>query len=430
MRDLIATTARGLEEVCADELRELGASSVAVERGAVRFRGDQELLYRANLWLRTASRVLVSFGGFEFGSPDHLHEAATELPWEDAVGDGATIAVIASSRDAVEQGIRNAHFAALRIKDAICDRLRARRGKRPNVDLERPDVLVRARIVGGRCDLSLDATGSVALHERGYRQAARVAGGTRRGGGGGYDGGRPGAGAPDAPLRPFLAAGILALAKYAGDRPLLDPLCGTGTLLVEAAWIATDRAPGLGRESPFGFSGWADADRKLLHRVRTEAHQRAEAGEDRSPPPIVGRDLNPRAIDAARASAEAAGVDAIIRVEVGDARTAEPPGSGAGLVVTNPPYGERLGEERELEALYRGLGDALKQRFPGWSAWVLCGNPKLGKSVGLKTSRRHPLWNGAIECRLLAYDLFAGARKQREELRRDENAPPEPSGSD
>ena len=381
---LVATCSRGLEEVVAAELRALGCVDVAPGRGSVGFRGGQRALVRANLWLRAASRVLVTLAEGPAGGRQALYELAAAVAWEDLVAPGQTVVVDVAGRGA---GFASAGFAALTVKDALVDRIRARRGNRPDVDRDDPDLRVNLHLAGERAQLALDASGEPLAH-RGYRP---------RGG--------------PAPLAESLAAGVLLLAGYDGSQPFVDPMCGTGTIAIEAALVATRRAPGLHRR--FACERWRFLPAALLREEREAARAQRRAARQ----PVVGSDHDPRAVDAARRNADAAGVADVVRVERRELAALEPPGPGA-LIVANPPYGVRLGDADELPELYRAIGDALKTRGAGCTAWLLVGDPALAGRIGLRPQRRIVLFNGPIECRLLRFDLYRGDGR-----RRDEDAP-------
>ncbi|HSA20884.1 MAG TPA: THUMP domain-containing protein [Myxococcota bacterium] len=329
--------------------------------------------------MRTAERVLVFLREFSAATPEMLYNQVRRIDWLQYLRPHMTFAVncVISKRGA-PGGPNHSHFTALKIKDGIADDLRKRAGERPDVDVEAPDVRVHAYVLGKRCRLSLDATGE-GLHRRGYRQATGAA-----------------------PLKESLAAALLELSGWDGESPLVDPMCGAGTILLEAAARARGLAPGLGRER-FGFMGWTDFDAALWARLVAEARARARAT---APGPLLGFDRDGRAVEHAREAARALGVAGDARFEVQELAACAPPAGGRpGLLLTNPPYGVRLGAEGGLEALYRQLGDVLKQRFRGWRAGLLT-TPDMAKHVGLKPSRRIPLFNGPIECRLLLYELY------------------------
>ncbi|MEO8605445.1 MAG: THUMP domain-containing protein [bacterium] len=378
-----ATAAKGVEALVADELSSFGAADVEPTRAGVSFAGDLEVAYRAVLWSRVASRILLPLASFSAPSPQALYEGVGAIDWAAHVATRRTIAVDASTS---ESAIAHSHYAALKTKDAIVDQLRARRGTRPDVDVERPDVRVNVHLNRDRATVSLDLSGA-AQHRRGYRDKRAAA-----------------------PLKESLAAAVLLLADWparaAARQPLLDPMCGSGTLVLEAALIAGDIAPGL-RRAHFGCVGWAGHDAGLWTRLRSEADERAAAAPRRRAAIFAG-DADARAVRAAETNAQHAGLHGRVRfAPLPLADCAPPPGAAAGVVVTNPPYGFRLGEEAQLGPLYAQLGDVLRRQFLGWTAFVLTGNSALAKRIGLRSSRRVPLWNGAIECRLLEFAISA-----------------------
>lgn len=371
---------RGLEQTVAAELAGLCAASVTPTAAGVAFSGDIETGYRACLWLRSASRVLLTVASFPAPFPDALYEGVLAVDWPGLFDRRKTFAVDFSS---TRSQITHTAFGAMKAKDAIADCFRARHGTRPDVDRDAPDVLVNIHVHEDRATVSIDLSGA-ALHRRtgpAYRGAA--------------------------PMKETLAAGILLLAGWpaaaAAQKGFLDPMCGSGTLVVEAARIAADLAPGLARRK-FGFLGWTGHDSSAWTRIRAEASDRARS--DRQTPPIVGCDNDPDAVAAAMASANAAGVSRRVRFERRELSLAEPVSETPGLVILNPPYGERLGREKDLEVLYQRIGATLKARFPGWTGWVLTGNRDLVPHLGLKPTRRIPLYNGPIECRLLCLPIL------------------------
>lgn len=376
-----ATAGKHLEPLLADELRGLGAEVLKETHGGVGFSGPLVLAYRVCLWSRLANRVLLALGEFPADSPEGLYEAARSVPWGEHFGLDATFAVdchLSHSR------ISHSQFAALKIKDAIVDQFRDRLGARPSVALDQPAVRINAYLYRDRLTLGLDLAGD-SLHRRGYRQEGVAA-----------------------PLKENLAAAVLVragwpeLAVTAGV--LVDPLCGSGTLPIEAGLVAADVAPGL-RRSHWGLLGWQQHDGIAWRVLLEEAEQRRVRGLD-APFEIWGYDADPAAVRIARANAERAGLGGRVHFERRELADAAPPvGVGPGLVVANPPYGERLGVASELPLLYRRLGDTLRSQFPGWRAAVLTGNPDLGKRMGLRARRFHSLYNGPIECRLLHFEV-------------------------
>jgi 23S rRNA (guanine2445-N2)-methyltransferase / 23S rRNA (guanine2069-N7)-methyltransferase len=376
MPRFFATAPRGTEEVLAAELRALGSGSVEAGRGGAAFGEKLVDGYRACLWSRVASRVLMPLAQFEAGDADALYEGVHAIDWTDHLGPDRTLAVDAAGGGRAPAGPR--HFVALKTKDAIVDRIRSAEGSRPNVDTERPDVRVNVHLNGDRVTVNLDLAGG-SLHRRGI--------------------GRSGAAAP---LKENLAAAVLHIAGWPArfeEAPLCDPFCGSGTLLLEAAWMALDVAPGMTR-AKFGAEAWRGHDAALWKKLCTEAAERQRVAERRDVR-IAGSDASQQALRAARGNLKRAGIRDRVRLDRLELRDVEPPWETPGLVVTNPPYGERLGETGELGPLYETLGNVLRRRFLGWSAWVLTGNPALAKRIGLRPASRHVLHNGPIESRLL-----------------------------
>jgi putative N6-adenine-specific DNA methylase len=367
-----ATCGRGVEPVLADELRGLGALDVQPGRGGVGFAGDRELLYQANLWLRTAVRVLMPVLEVDVTSPDELYEAVKALDWSPYLTPEHTLAVDCNVRDS---HITHSKYAALRVKDAICDQFVERQGRRPSVDVEEPMVGLNLHVHRDHAVLSLDSSGA-SLHKRGYRPIQ-----TR------------------APLNEALAAALVQLTGWRPEQPFADPLCGSGTLPIEAAWIALRRPPGLTRRR-FGFMGWMDYDVALWTSLRDEAR----AGVLRAlPAPILASDARADAVAMARDNARAAGIGHLLRFEKRDVRDFQPSDGPPGVLLCNPPYGERLGEEASLRGLYRLLGEVFAQRCRDWAAWVFTGNRRLAREIGLPPAAEVPLFNGKIPCRLLRF---------------------------
>jgi len=354
---------RGLEAPLAAELTALGATFVKPTDGGVGFAGPLELAYHANLESRLASRILWRIAHGRYRNEDELYKLALGIEWERHFTVERTLRVdIAATRSP----LTSLEFATLRVKDAVCDRFRDVCGKRPSVDKQRPDIRVHADV------------------KRGYRREADIA-----------------------PLRENLAAGLIALSGWTPGTPLLDPLCGSGTIAIEAALIAADRAPGLART--FGFQKLAWYDGPTWQRIRQRAHDRVRAAPDA--PTIAASDVDGRVLELCRRNLATARVAEFVSVEEADVLDRGAP-APAGVLIANPPYGVRLEDDAMLTAFYPKLGDALKQRFAGWTAYLLTGDPRLAKMIGLKPSRRTPLYNGAIECRLYRFEIVAG-RHQR-----------------
>jgi putative N6-adenine-specific DNA methylase len=376
---------RGLEAALAAELAPLGATDLAPTDGGVSFAGPLTLAYHANLESRLASRILWRVGGGDATDEHQLYDLVHGIDWLQHFAAGRTLRVdVAATRSP----LRSLEFATLRVKDAVCDVFRERTGTRPSVDKRAPDVRVFVHLTEQQATIYLDTSGEP-LFKRGYRRDTE-----------------------EAPLRENLAAGILALSGWTPAEPFLDPMCGSGTIAVEAALIAADRAPGLARR--FGFQKLAWYDGPAWQRITQAARDRVRAAP--AAPTLFASDQADGAVAKTRAHLDAAKVDGFVAVERADALTRAAP-APAGVIVTNPPYGVRLADQDALAALYPRLGDALKQRFAGWRACVLTGDLRLAKLIGLKPDRRTPLYNGALECRLFAFRLVAGQHRERGAVR-------------
>ena len=358
----------------AKEIRALGGREDRTAAGGVSFTGEPVLGYRANLWLRTAHRILLRLSDFHAPTPAALYEGVAAMPWPDIFPVRKTIAVDATVRDS---GITHSHFAALKTKDAVVDRFRESRGARPDVDPLSPDIRINVRIVRDACTLSLDLSGE-SLNRRGYR-----------------------ADPEEASLRETLAAGMVLLSGWDGRTPLLDPVCGAGTIPIEAALFAKNAAPGL-RRSGFAFQHLSDYDRSLWNTLIAEAQDKMHAFPAAS---IEGSDKSPEAIRNARRNGKRAGVSDIVALHTRDVKEFSPSGP-PGIILCNPPYGVRMRPGSGEEIFYRALGEFFKKRCTGWTAFVLSGNPDATRHIGLKASRKFPLMNGPIDCRLLRYELY------------------------
>ncbi len=392
--DLFATSAKGLEELLAEELRQVGAESVKVVRAGVSFRGPLAVAYRACLESRVASRVLLPLKKFPAPTPEKLYGGTKSIRWSDHLGARQTLAVDFTS---VRSDLTHTHFGALKVKDAIVDQLRSVHGERPSIDVMDPDVRVHVHLQDNVAEVSIDLSGQ-SLHKRGYRDQT-----------------------VPAPLKENLAAALLLLAKWperaAQKTPFLDPMCGSGTILIEAALIATRTAPGLFRRR-FGFEGWKKHDPGLWHRVKAEAQAKI-IRDPKALPRMTGTDQDVRAVRASLVHIEQAGLHGLVHVERREFSESAPfkdelpeGQSPKGIMVFNPPYGERLGEIEELKPLYASVGNVLKQRFTGWESYLLTSAPDLAKAVRLEPSRKFVVFNGAIECRLLRYDVFSGSGRR------------------
>jgi 23S rRNA (guanine2445-N2)-methyltransferase / 23S rRNA (guanine2069-N7)-methyltransferase len=386
-----ATAAKHVESLLTEELRGLGMADATESRAGARFTGTLADAYRVCLWSRVASRVLLPLAEFPAETPEALYAGIAEIPWEDHLGAGDTFAV---HLDTVASRLSHGHFGALKVKDAIVDRFRDRQGTRPEVRLERPDLQVHVYLYRDRATVSLDLSGE-SQHRRGYR-AQGVA----------------------APLKETLAAAILLRAGWpkiaAGGGALLDPMCGSGTLPIEAAMIAADLAPGLLR-GHWGFLGWRQHQPDAWAALLDEARERRAKGLARIGS-IRGYDRDPRAVRIALANLERAGLAGRVHFERRDLADCTPGRSeDLGLLVVNPPYGERMGGppgegvgSGSLPALYASIGRIARERFVGWRAAVFTARPDLGKQMGLRATRMHTLYNGAIECRLLHFEITPG----------------------
>ncbi len=370
---LFATAARGTEPLLAEELGELDAKRIRQDRGGVRFLASLEEALRICLWSRIAMRVLYPLASLEAEGAEGLYEAARQVAWEEHLTATSTLAVEATLRGSEH---RHSGFVALKIKDAVVDRLRQRLGSRPDVDTRDPLVRIVAHLAGTRLTLSLDLCGAP-LYRRGYRTDPTLA-----------------------PLKETLAAAILRAASYRGEEALLDPLCGSATFLIEGALIAANRAPGGGRR--MAVERWPHLGQEAAA-ILTELRAEAQRGQRPPAAPIAGFDKSERAVTAARKNIRAAGVADWVRVTSGDATAPFEPPASAGLLLTNPPYGERQGlGQQGMKTFYFRLGENLR-RLNGWRIFVLSGNPAFESAFHTRPTSRRRLWNGPIECQLLGY---------------------------
>ncbi len=375
---LFASCPRGLENPLAAELAGLGASGVQSVAGGVAFEGDTRVIYRANLESRIATRVLLRLFTLPYRSEEDIYRASYELDWPQRFEVGRSIRVYLTAQRCP---LKSLDFLTLRIKDAVCDRFRSAVGSRPNVDTRAPEVRIHAFLDATQFTLYLDTSG-----EPLFKRGARAATG-------------------EAPLKENLAAGILKLTGWQPGTALLDPMCGGGTFLVEAAQIALDIAPG--SERSFGFERLKNFDAALWRELRSEAGARRKP---LVPLPIYGSDLYGDTLKLAHANLRAAGVAQAVQLKQANALEISAPAE-TGVLVTNPPYGERMGEQQELAAFYPKFGDALKQKFAGWNCYILSADMNLPKLIKLQVSKRTPLFNGALECRLFEYRIVAGSMR-------------------
>ena len=376
--EMVAKTFQGLEDVLAEELRDLGAENVEPGRRMVSFEGDLETLYKANLCCRTALRVLKPIFKFTAANTDELYDRAKEFDWGSLMSVGSTFSIdtVANSDE-----FTHSRFVTYRVKDAIVDWFKDRYGddKRPGVRLQDADVMINVHIAGDQVTLSLDSSGE-SLHKRGYRVAQT-----------------------EAPINEVLAAGIILKSGWRGDSPLVDPMCGSGTFLIEAALIAANINPGVYRRH-FTFENWKDFDPELFDRLYND-----DSGEREFTHKIIGADMSPRAIDIAAQNIRSAGVGRMIELHTRPLSEWQEAPEG-GVLVTNPPYGERISVE-DMEGLYRLIGNRLKNVFKGYHAWIIAAKNEFVNEIGLSPSVKIPILNGPIECELREYIIFEGDYK-------------------
>lgn len=374
-----ATCPRGLEPLLQDELSRLGAKQLDPTDGGVGFAGDLALCYQANLHSRFATRILWRIDKGQYRSEEDIYQAAYKQPWQRWFNVNQTFMV---KLTASKSPLKNLEFVTLRIKDAVCDRFRVEAGSRPYIDTKQPDVRVHAYLTDTLYELFLDTSGA-ALFQRGLRRASI-----------------------EAPLRENLAAGILKLSGWQPGMPLLDPMCGSGTFLLEAAMMALNIAPGARRS--FGFEKLRNFDAALWKRLRQQALDGARPVTFHK---IYGSDSDLRAVRVSRQNLEQAGLLEAVQLAHVDMTEAVPPAS-EGVLVVNPPYGVRIGEDAELAALYPKMGEALKKKFAGWNAYFLTTDMRLPKLMRLAPSKRTPLFNGPLECRLFEIRMVAGSNRK------------------
>jgi len=374
--EIIAKTFMGLEPVLAKELRELGAEDVQEGRRMVSFRGDKEMMYRANFQLHTAIRILKPIRHFKACSADDVYNEIRKVDWSQYLDEGKTFTV-----DAVvfSEEFRHSKFVSYKVKDAIVDQFREKTGKRPNISVANPDIRLNIHIAEDRCTLSLDSSGE-SLHRRGYRQES-----------------------VEAPLNEVLAAGMILMTGWKGDTDFIDPMCGSGTLLIEAALIAHNMAPGLFRKA-YAFEKWPDFDADLFDRIYNDDSQEREFKHH-----IYGYDIDMKAVNTARLNVKATGLTSSITIEQQDFKDFKRP-SEKSVMVTNPPYGERISTP-DLLGTYRMIGERLKHEFTGNDAWILSYREECFDQIGLKPSIKIPLFNGSLECEFRKYQLFDGKMK-------------------
>ena len=374
--ELVAKTFQGLEEVLAKELTELGASNIEIGNRMVAFTGDKEMLYKANFCLRTAIRILKPIKHFKAQTADEVYDNVKAIEWENYLDVNKSFAI-----DAVvfSNEFRHSKFVAYKVKDAIADYFRDKTGERPSVRINNPDVLLNIHVAEDKCTLSLDSSGE-SLHRRGYRQEA-----------------------VEAPLNEVLAAGMILMTGWKGECDLIDPMCGSGTIPIEAALIARNIAPGVFRKE-FAFEKWVDFDQELFDSIYND-----DSNEREFTHKIYGYDNNPKANEIAVRNVKAAGLSKDIELKIQAFQQFEQPKEKS-IIITNPPYGERISTD-DLLGLYQMIGERLKHAFAGNDAWILSYRDECFDQIGLKPSIKVPLYNGALECQFRKYQLFDGKYK-------------------
>jgi putative N6-adenine-specific DNA methylase len=373
--EMIAKTFRGLEEVLATELVNMGANNVQLQRRAVSFTGDKALMYKANLCCRTASRILKPILVFDASNPDEVYEHVKKIEWNQYMTLDSTFAIDST---VFSEEFRHSKFVAYRVKDAIADWFMEKFNRRPSVRLDGPQIMINIHISEKKCTLSLDSSGE-SLHKRGYRVAQT-----------------------EAPLNEALAAGMLLLAGWKGESDFLDPMCGSGTLLIEAALIALNIPPGIYRSS-FAFEKWTDFDEELFDQLyNDDSYERPFTYK------IYGSDNSPRAIKIAEQNIKSSGLSKYIELSVMPIQKLESPAEKC-FIVTNPPYGERIMSD-DIYGLYTALGTCVKHKFTGSTVWIISSHEECLDKIGLKPSEKIRLLNGSLDCWFNRYDIFAGKR--------------------
>jgi len=377
--DMLAKTFKGLEDILAQELTELGANNVVKQRRAVSFTGDMEMLYRANFCLRTAIRILVPIAAFRAKDADEVYAQVKAIDWSVFMTEKTSFTIDST---VYSEDFRHSKYVTYRVKDGIADYWTERVGKRPNVQLVDPDLYINVHIAGTDVTVSLDSSGE-SLHKRGYRVANT-----------------------EAPINEVLAAGMLLMAGWKGQSDFYDPMCGSGTLLIEAALIAQNIAPGIFRKS-FAFEKWKDFDKELLETIYNDDSREREFVHH-----IYGSDAGYYAVQVAQKNVQSAGVKRMVDIRQIRIQELKDIHAEGALVVINPPYGERLAQDKDVLRLYQDMGTTLKHQFMGATAWVISSNEDALKCIGLKPGQRIRLMNGELDCLYNRYDLFEGGRKE------------------
>jgi putative N6-adenine-specific DNA methylase len=378
---LVVKTFHGLENVLAEELSYLGAKNIDIRKRAVSCEGNKELLYKANLHIRTGLRILLPIMSFRAKNDRELYKKISEYNWSKHLDNSKTFAI-----DSVAFGdvFKHSQYIGLKAKDAIVDQFRKKTGKRPSIDPENPDISINLHVTGDKFTISLDSSGE-SLHRRGYRDNRHKA-----------------------PLNEVLAAGMLKIAKWHPDIPLFDPMCGSGTILMEAAMAAKNLPPAWRRKS-FCFMNWPDFDEELWKKIREEAEEKITSPRVT----IIGADVSMNAVDITKLASLNFGLNREIKVSKAAFENQAPPFK-AGMIITNPPYGERLQKDNIID-FYKLIGNVLKHRFSGYDAWIISSNFKAMKNIGLKPDEKHTLYNGPLETKFWKFKLYEGSMKIRKQ---------------
>ena len=376
---MTATTLFGLEEVLASELRNLGAQDVKIGNRSVGFVGDTGFMYKANIALRTAIRILKPIQRFKVRDEEDLYRKVKQIRWDKYLDSNGSFLINAAIHQTKVSN--NSHFVTLKTKDAIADYFREKFGERPDVDSKYPDLVIHVHISRDLCTISLDSSGS-SLHKRGYRSSTNIA-----------------------PINEVLAAGMLLLAGYSGDQNLIDPMCGSGTILIEAAMIANNIPANINRKH-FGFENWKDYDEDLFFKIQDVLLNKIRSSQFK----IMGFDKAPSAVRKAQENVKNANLADFIGIHHVNFFNSQKEVFGRTMILFNPPYGERL-QLDEIENFYRNIGDTLKKSYTDTTVWFITSDLQALKHVGLRTSKRIPLKNGPLDCRLVRYDMYSGSRK-------------------
>ncbi len=375
---ITAKTQQGLEPLLANELQKIGATQISIHNRAVSYKGDKTVLYKSNLWLRTALRILVPVAKFKVTNERELYEEVRRIDWTNYLDVDGTLAI-----DGIVKSdfFNHSQYVALKTKDAIVDEFRDKFGKRPSVDIVNPSLRINIHIFKDDCTISLDSSGD-SLHRRGYREEANMA-----------------------PLNEVTAAALILLTEWNGEGVFMDAMCGSGTILIEAAMKAKNMAPGL-LHKKFGFESWKDFDAELWENIKQDAYKAIKETETT----FIGSDKVFKVTEIARHNVMLAGLDEDIRISNKQFEEQKPPAQG-GIVIMNPPYGERLPVE-EINAFYKAIGDKMKKDFAGYQVWILSSNKEALKHIGLATSKKFTIWNGPLECKFHRYDIYAGSKRK------------------